>query len=257
MSRHSRPSEPYEPGEVTSLGAAPKLVAWMDPDRDGAATLKLFARIGGPTITDLTVRAEINVRERPDRSLRVTLAPTQVPGEFVAELAKTAPELQPTPSVELAPPTALKFVVTATGRDGSTPFTRRVAGDFLVSDPGARLDEQSARVAQVGGDLVLAIVVDVRRAGTYWAMAELFGGPDGDRPVAFARQRLPRLEPGRHRIELLFGGRIIRDGRVDGPYRVVNVRLAQPDTIPPHFAPFVRALPPTPPWKADQFGAGA
>jgi hypothetical protein len=75
----------------------------------------------------------------------------------------------------------------------------------------------------------------------------------GDRPVAFARERLPNLTAGRHEITLLFGGQIIHDSGVDGPYVVRNLRWQQVDTHPPHEDSPTESLPATAAWKASEF----
>lgn len=73
----------------------------------------------------------------------------------------------------------------------------------------------------------------VDRPGSYWAYGELWAGSDEQRPIAFARRRLPHLERGRHPIRLLFGGAIIRKAQADGPYLVRRLLLSQVDQHPP------------------------
>ena len=85
--------------------------------------------------------------------------------------------------------------------------------------------------------------VRVDRPGTYWAYAELWAGSPGARPIAFARRRFPHLEPGHHRISLLFGGAIIRNAQVDGPYVVRRLLLSQVDQHPPRPLGPATALP--------------
>jgi hypothetical protein len=92
---------------------------------------------------------------------------------------------------------------------------------------------RATQISRVAGDLVLDTEVLVDRGGSYWAYAELWAGSDGSRPIAFARRRIPHLKPGLHSIRLLFGGAIIREASVDGPYLVRRLILNQVDGHPP------------------------
>ena len=155
--------------------------------------------------------------------------------------------------VRTPPPQAVRYLVRVRGTLAGEPFERSAGGIFYLHQPGGRLLPDGLNVQRVGGDLVLNAEAVIQRPGSYWAYAELWG-EDGQRPVAFARERLANLSAGRHAIRLLFGGLVIRDSRVDGPYVVRNLRFQQVDTHPPHEAttPDERLLP-TPPWKATDF----
>jgi hypothetical protein len=71
--------------------------------------------------------------------------------------------------------------------------------------------------------------------------------------VAQAQLRLGELEPGDYPLTLLFGGQVLRDSQIDGPYTVHNVRLNQVDSIPPQEATPITELEPTPDLRADEF----
>jgi hypothetical protein len=154
-----------------------------------------------------------------------------------------------------AAPRAFRYQVVLQGvRDGQS-FERRAGGLFYVHDARVTLDRSATTVTPDGGDLVVRAPLQVGRAGTYHLYAELWGGADGtgQEPVAFARERLVGVSPGARTVELRFGGAIIADSHVDGPYIVRNLRLQQVDTHPAHEADPVPALPPTPAWPSRQF----
>ncbi|MFO0559010.1 MAG: hypothetical protein U0269_13430 [Polyangiales bacterium] len=151
-------------------------------------------------------------------------------------------------------PFEVDYVIVARGTsDGGPPFERSVNGSFRVHVAGATFAANSWQTEREGGDLRVRADVEITRPGTYWAYAELWGGDAGRRPIAFARDRFERLPVGRRAIELTFGGLIIRDSNVDGPYTVRNIRLMQVDAVPPQEAEPIADLPPTPPWRASDF----
>ena len=55
------------------------------------------------------------------------------------------------------------------------------------------------------------------------------------------------------KLALTFGGQIILNRGIDGPYTVRNVTLQQVDTVPPHRVPSPPPLT-TPPYLATEFG---
>jgi hypothetical protein len=112
---------------------------------------------------------------------------------------------------------------------------------------------RSAQILRVAGDLVLDAEVRLDRAGTYWAYAELWAGPDGSRPIAFARRRFPHLGPGLHSIRLLFGGAVIREANADGPYRIRRLILNQVDGHPPREVGRGPQIQGDPSWRAQDF----
>jgi hypothetical protein len=50
---------------------------------------------------------------------------------------------------------------------------------------------------------------------------------------------------GKRRLSLLFGGAILKEAGVDGPYVVRNLRFQQVDTHPPHESDPILVLPPS------------
>jgi hypothetical protein len=98
-----------------------------------------------------------------------------------------------------------------------------------------------------------SVSVTVERPGRYWAGGQLWGGDGGNTPIAFSQHPLGFLPAGVHRVELLFGGQIIRDGAIDGPYVIRNIHLNQVDSLPPQQAQVVSEAT-TPPFRASEFG---
>jgi len=152
-----------------------------------------------------------------------------------------------------APPQEYEFVVRATGAENGTPFDKTAGGYVLLQYATARLDPTSISVDFVRGNLELSLGLQVEGTGNYMASAELWAGPKGDKPVAFARLRLEGLSVGTQRVPLLFGGRVIRDSALDGPYTVRNIQLMQVDSIPPHGADPIEELPKTRAFQATDF----
>jgi hypothetical protein len=174
---------------------------------------------------------------------------------FVPPAAAATAAPSPPGARGVAPPRQFRYQVVVRGTRAGAPFERRAGGLFFVHDPRATLDAAHATVTPEGGDLVLRAPIAVERAGTYYVYAELWGGADGNgqQAIAFARDRLVGVAAGPRTIELRFGGAIIADAHVDGPYVVRNLRLQQVDTHPAHEADPVRALPATPAWPSSRF----
>ena len=76
-------------------------------------------------------------------------------------------------------PAAFDYAVQARGTYLGEPYVRTAAAGFLVHSPGGGVDPASAHADRRGGDLQLVMDARIERAGTYWAWAELWGGPDG------------------------------------------------------------------------------
>jgi hypothetical protein len=172
------------------------------------------------------------------------------PGSTADNHAAAAPG--PNADSHAAPPQEYEFIVRATGSADGAAYEKVTGGFFLVQNSGARLDRESAAVDLVRGNLELSVGVHVERAGSYLASAELWGA-DADQPIAFARERLDALPAGDQRATLLFGGRVIRDSSVNGPYVVRNVRLLQIDSLPPHFSDPIDELPKTRDYRTSDF----
>ena len=75
-----------------------------------------------------------------------------------------------------------------------------------------------------------------------------------DEPIGFAKAEAANLSAGRFDAALMFGGNIIRDSGVDGPYVVRNVRVRQISEFPFAEAEPVAVLLTTPNWNASAFG---
>jgi hypothetical protein len=137
------------------------------------------------------------------------------------------------------------------GRDGTR--AAQVGTLVALQDGGASFRRGTETISLDGaGNALLSIDVEVRRAGPYHAYAELWSAAAG-RSLAFGRKNLGRLEPGVHRIALLFGGQIVRDSGVDGPYAVRNLELLRVTRQRPHHAPPIAELMTTPAWRAADF----
>jgi hypothetical protein len=250
--------------EVASTGKQPELLVWLPSLRAGVEGTTIHARV------------QPAPDGRPSVEIAVAAGADQIPTRFESMAAggpnvgdgdgtefqwRWRPERQPPMKQAGAftpPPQAIRYLVRARGQLGGQPFERTAGGIFYLHRPGGRLATEP-RVIRDGGDLVVTTQAVIERPGTYWAYAELWGqgpgagGETAERPVAFARERLPNLSAGKHPVRLLFGGLVIRDSGVDGPYVVRNLRFQQVDTHPAHESPPRAALPPTPAWKAAEF----
>lgn len=114
-------------------------------------------------------------------------------------------------------------------------------------------NKNAFQFSKSGGDIEMVVTATVSRPGTYWIHAELWAGTSGNIPVAFAVDRIVNVEDGLLRRSMIFGGAIIRDRGLGGPFTVRNVRLNQVDTMPPQESTPVAELPPTPAWKVIDF----
>ncbi len=76
-----------------------------------------------------------------------------------------------------------------------------------------------------GGSLVVQAGVTAKAAGNYRLIASLYG-PDGEQALAFA-SKAAHLEQGDGWIPLLFFGKILHDGGIDGPYELRYLMLSE------------------------------
>jgi hypothetical protein len=240
--------------QVSSLAKQPELAVWLPRLRVSPAGTPIFARLRAPggVLRELVVELATGpgvaepTRFVPMESTRAGEEP-----EFRARYE--APAAAPAGTgVHTPPPAAVRYLVRARGQLDGQPFSRTAGGIFYLHRPGGRLQTARTQVVRREGDLLVQTAALIERPGTYWAYAELWGGADGDRPIAFARERLASLRRGRHAFTLRFGGLIVRDSGVDGPYRVRNLQLKQVDTHPPHEGE-PESLPATPAWRASDF----
>lgn len=211
-------------------------------------------------VDDLSLTLEIAPFGAPDRTFTMPLRPrASATGQYDAHVPLEQAAFAPTSFNAAGVPRLLdvQFRITARGTRLGHPFVRTVASSFNVNRPGAALVEGAPRVRREAGDVLLDVSIDVKKAGTYWTYAELWSATGEGRAIAFGRQHLGRLAPGVHKVTLLFGGAIIHDVGIDGPYVVRNVQLSQVDEPPPHTARIIKELPATPAWRAREFGSSS
>jgi hypothetical protein len=242
--------------ESASVDKQPELRVWLPSLRVTAAGTTIFARlrVGGAGLQDASL--EIGTAEEPQTPTRffpmkITHAGSEPEYSWRFATPREAPGGGS--GLDTPPPAGVRYLVRARGRLDGVPFARSAGGVFYLHRPGGHLQLDRAEVARKEGDLLVQTSAVIDRPGTYWAYAELWGGSSGDRPIAFARERLPDLHAGRHAVTLRFGGLIVRDSGIDGPYLVRNIQFKQVDTHPPHEADPQPALPATPPWRATDF----
>jgi hypothetical protein len=240
---------------IRSRGGEPLLTAWVPSLRvqsDEEAVIHgtlTDARGGAVRPESIGVHIVPGRQAQYGRTVVMNPAPEGAAHHFEYRY-RLDPALVPTSSNV---PFEVDYVVVARGEWGGHRYERVVNGSFRVHVPGARWSSNAWQTQREGGDLRVLAQVEISRAGTYWAYAELWGGEGGRRPIAFARDRFENLPVGPRTIELTFGGLIIRESNIDGPYTVRNVRLMQVDAVPPQESEPVRELPPTPPWRASEF----
>lgn len=150
-------------------------------------------------------------------------------------------------------PRAVTARVVARGTISGRAFARSAEVVFFVQKMAARIVESSCRLERPHGDIVLRFDIQVRRPGTYYAEAEIWSTGENARAIAFGRERMVGLSQGTHSVELLFGGLVLRDTGIDGPYAIRNLELMQVDTLPPHQSPVIRVVAETPAWLASTF----
>jgi hypothetical protein len=242
LSPSAQPSGGDVTTKVTSTGPAPHLTIWVP-------TIRVQA--GAEVVIHATLTDDDGAPVQPDSIVAVIARHGEPPG---AELPLHAAEGELQLRLR-APPQAgiFDYVVRARGDLQGESYDRAAAGTFLVNAAGGRIDAAAARVEKRGGDLALTVPADLDRPGTYWMYAELWGGVDGTRPIAFARERFERLPSGARTLSISFGGAIIRDTGVDGPYVVRNLRFQQVNAFPPQEQEPIWSLPPTLAFRADDF----
>lgn len=255
LSPNARPDGTEVTTRLRSRGPAPQLVAWVpsvrvQQGRDAVIRAALLDGEGHPVPAD-SVAVRVTPAREPEHAVDAVMnpAPASDGGQYEYRWA-TAQVPRPTGN---EPPFAVEYVVRAEGTFRGERFERVVAGAFHVHAAGGALDPATAHFAREDGDLRLSARVNIQRAGNYWAYAELWGGEGGTRPIAMARDRFENLAPGEHTITLTFGGLIIRDSNIDGPYTVRNIRFVQADSVPPQEQDPIAQLPPTPAWRASEF----
>ena len=231
--------------KVASSGPAPTLIVWVPSLRvQAGAEVVIKAAIvdeAGAPVAPASIVASIALHGSPPGA-ELPLHPVEAP-DHQFELRLRAP----------AEPGMFDYVVLARGELEGERFQRAAAGTFQVNAAGARIEAKDARVERRAGDLALTVPAYIDRPGTYWMYAELWGGEDGTRPIAFARQRFEGIAAGARPLTIAFGGAIIRHSGIDGPYLVRNLRFQQVDSFPPQEQEPIASLAPTQPWQATDF----
>lgn len=254
LSPSARPDSADPTTRIESPGNAPTLVVWVptirvQSGRDVVLHAALLDEDGAPVAPQSVTASLARHGEQPSMEIPMSAAPPGAAHQF--ELRLRAPEVDPRTAKDA--PAAFDYVVQARGTHHGEPYVRAAAGGFLVHTPGGGIDAASARLERRGSDLALLFDARVDRPGTYWAWAELWGGPDGATPIAFARERFERLGSGLRPLSLVFGGAVIRDAGLDGPFVVRNVRWQQVDAFPPQEQDPIARLAPTPAFHARDF----
>lgn len=194
---------------------------------------------------DVVVRSQLG-EPIPAHSYR-----TEISGDGSAEWLRGRWSLTPSAtctSLATEPPQQAVFRVRASDRDAV--WTRTVTLAVLVARLGAQIEGSRARFALVRRGISLEVPFSIDIAGRYWAYAELWALSGS--PVAFARADLGALSAGSHSASLLFGGAIVREQRIDGPFGVRNFRIARTTTIPPHESVPADLSPVSPPWPSTE-----
>lgn len=256
LSSHALPHPDNSPDRTTSASKGPELVVWPESTRVAAGEQAVIhaslADGAGQRVPAELVEIQISAPgdEGPAASGSMTPSPAGSASQF--DYAHRTAAIRAPASGKAPPPAEYRFVVRVRGKLGGQDFERAAGGFFLAESAGAKLD-RAAVVDFQRGNLQLDVQLRVERPGTYFVSAELWGGPTGALPIAFARERLERLTPGIRHVTLMFGGKIIRDSGIDGPYVVRNVQLMQVDAVPPHESEPIDALPSTRAFDADDF----
>lgn len=254
LSPSARPDAADPTTRIESPGGPPALVVWVptirvQAGREVVVHAALLDENGGRLAPQSIVVSLQRRGEPPSQELPMTPAPPGAEHQF--ELRLRAPEVDA--RIATPTPTAFDYTVQARGIWQGDPYLRTAAGGFLVHSVGSGVDSETAHAERRGGDLVLLFDARIERPGTYWAWAELWAGEGGAEPIAFARERFEKLAPGVRPVALVFGGAIIRDAGVDGPFIVRNLRWQQVDAFPPQEQDPIGRLPATPAFRASDF----
>ena len=232
--------------------APPNVITWTPSTIVSAGdTVVIHAMVRGRHSEDVTPDTfEVTIVNGTDTSTATAMPMVRGDSEYTYSYVPTA-EAHPI-GEDRAPP-IVSFLVRATGTYEGESYSRSATGTFNVHTPGARLDTTRSQVQQRGSDVVVTVPVMIDSPGAYFGLAELWGGDQGDQPVAFARDRVEYAQAGEQTWTFLFGGAVIRASGVDGPYVVRNVRFMQVDSIPPHQQTPTEELLTTPGWQATDF----
>jgi hypothetical protein len=237
---------------VRSRMAPPTVVTWTPSQIvSPGQTIVIHALVRGRHSEDITPSTlEVTIVNGTDPTTGTAVPMVRGDQDYTYSYVAAA---EAHPIEQGGPPPIASFLVRATGTYEGESYSRSATGTFNVHAPGARLDTDRAQTQQRGSDIVVTVPVMIDTPGAYFGLAELWGGPDADRPVAFARDRQVYAQAGEETFTFLFGGAVIRASGVDGPYMVRNVRFMQVDSIPPHQQAPTEELLTTPSWQSSDF----
>jgi hypothetical protein len=253
---------PHESFPTTRIesGKSPRLVIWTVSNRtvvgDSARVHALLLDDKGERVWPVTAAIHLFPAGRPAEGYSTLMKPTpDDPAAMFAWAFHADPAKFPAfgSGGKTRAPVMYGVFVHMEGTWEGKPFVRDAQGGFFVESPGASLDAERIAISRTQEDLVVSVHVQIERAGRYWAGAELWGGPGGTIPLALAQRPLGDLPAGPSTVELVFGGQILRDAGVDGPYTIRSIHLNQMDTVPPHQAPAIDEVK-TPAFRASEFG---
>jgi hypothetical protein len=257
LNKAQPPSDPtYELNAEGDLAVS----AWITPSpAQIGVPLVLHARVRArdsrqaPTIT--SVHATF-ISEKDARVIATTpLTPTAGPRpELTATFVPEVSLLNEEEGSATAPaPGGVTAQVVVEGTLAGKPFHRSLETSVMVHQLEARIVEQSLVVTRNAHDVLLRFDTEIGRPGNYYAEAELWSTGPSARPIAFGRLRSDGLARGPHHWELMFGGLILRDTGIDGPYVIKRLVLMQVDTDPPHQSQPIAVVRETPRWTAASF----
>jgi hypothetical protein len=261
MAANILPEDAHPQTHVKSSFGRPQLTVWAESGRvPVGGRVKIFATLFDdknvalrPSDFSVTVASMFGTKISQKGVLTPMAASQNGVWEYEWFAQPSLFEMTKPGSDSIAAPVELNVVVRATGTLGSEHYERSAATMLSVDSPGGKFLADKMGVSKSGGDIELAIEAEITRPGTYWMHAELWGGSNGDVPIAFGVDRLEHVRAGHLKHTLLFGGAIIRDRKIDGPFKVRNIRLNQVDTLPPHESDPIDELAPTPAWLAADF----
>jgi hypothetical protein len=238
------PAERYAPKKMT-FGRLPLLIWAADDTLDaGQATTITVEADEHVVITEATIT--FNGRHGTRRATMQADGGRLARAEFVAPPADHG-------NTATDRPLTIDAVASVSYVEGGERKTAVVSTMLFLQKSGARLLAGTQRIERSAeGNAILSVDVEVEVPGQYHASAELWGAA-GARSIAFSRKSLGNLPAGRHRVALLFGGAVIRDSGIDGPYDVRSLELSRVDTIPPHSARPLPEVLRTPDWRATDF----
>ncbi|MBI5516873.1 MAG: hypothetical protein HY909_24015 [Deltaproteobacteria bacterium] len=229
LSPFARPEGSVAVTVERSYGGAPVLECWVeDTVVPAGAAARLHARVRASSGTVRVGRVTVTTSTRPGVTTETVM---NADGDGYSAQFDTREV--PVTAGQGAPP-RVDYVVRAEGLHDGVAFTREALGSFRVHAPGGAVDPATARMGEAPEGVTVTLRATVTVAGTYGLYGELWGGEGGRVPVAFARERFPRLEPGARDVTLTFGQGVLRDAHVQGPWVLRNVRWRHASAVPPH-----------------------